>query len=109
MCKFNEAWRGQCGKPAVKDGMCEEHANFVCTVCGKPATHNCEETGQFVCGAMLCDDCEHLTFPDGTNGGIGFNAQDLPEGFKSRHVKKTDQKFTSWIMRDPEKPGSDRI
>jgi hypothetical protein len=95
-CGFNMAWVGHC-KNTIP---CEDHKDLVCESCGAPATHDCAETGQFVCGTPLCDECEHVTFPDGTNGGIGFNAQMLPGGIK-RHCKKTDQVNTPWYTRKP--------
>ena len=97
-CKWVEAWIGQCQKEADESGFCNIHKNIHCTSCGQQATHNCEETGQFVCGASLCDDCQHSIFPDGTNGGVGFNQQSLPEGM-NRHCKKTEQKFLPWYKR----------
>jgi hypothetical protein len=101
MCAWDEAWVGKCKKIA-QDGsrFCEEHKDKVCSSCGAVATHSCGETGQFVCGFPLCDDCEHITFPDGTNGGIGFMAQQLPDGVRKRHVKKSDQKFKPWFMQE---------
>lgn len=99
ICGFDLAWIGKCKELASETGRCEKHSGIVCSSCGAPATHECEETGQFVCGAPLCDDCEHTIFPEGHNGGIGFNAQDCPEGMK-RHCKKTEQKFKPWYMRD---------
>lgn len=98
-CKFVRAWIGRCNKPVVSSCLCEEHAEIKCCSCGSLATHDCSETGQFVCGAPLCDDCEHTLAEDGTNGGIGFNAQKLPEGMNS-HCKKSEQKFTPWYTRD---------
>ncbi len=94
-CGFAEAWVGKCknAKP------CEEHADMKCVSCGEPATKTCDSTGQFVCGAPLCDECEHSIYPDGTNGGIGFNAQSCPEITKS-HVKATEQKFKPWYTRE---------
>ena len=84
MCCFDEAWRGKCKELAVKNGRCEKHADLVCISCGAPATHTCSETGQFVCGAPLCDDCEHTTAENGTNGGIGFyRVSDLPKGIRT--------------------------
>jgi len=104
-CKFEEAWIGQCKNEADESGFCGEHKGKVCCSCGAPATHTCSETGQFVCGSYLCDDCEHTTFPEGHNGGIGFNAQPCPEGMK-RHCKKTEQKYTPWYARkDKDDPG----
>ena len=98
LCSFDEAWRGKCKKLAVKNGMCEEHADLVCASCGAPATHSCYETGQFCCGAPLCDDCEHTIADDGTNGNIGFfRTAPLPEGMKE-HCKKTEQVNFPWIV-----------
>lgn len=97
-CKFQKAWIGQCDKPIFKDGMCEEHSKEVCISCGKPATHTCNETGQFVCGAPLCDNCEHTIAGDGTNGNIGFfRTAPLPNGLKE-HCKKTEQINFPWIV-----------
>lgn len=96
MCKFIKAWIGVCDKPG--EPMCEEHSTTLCSSCGKAATHECAETGQFVCGAPLCNDCEHTIYEDGTNGGIGFNQQEPPEGMKF-HCKKTEQKYEPWYVR----------
>jgi hypothetical protein len=52
----------------------------------------------FVCGAPLCDGCEHTIFPEGHNGGVGFDAQPCPGGME-RHVKKNEQQFTPWYSR----------
>lgn len=92
-CQFEKAWLGKCKNPLP----CAEHSTLECCSCGAPATHNCDETGQFVCGAALCDNCEHRTFPDGTNGGVGFNAQkyDGPT-----HIPKSEQKHKPWYEQD---------
>jgi len=58
-CRYDLAWRGPCGKPAISNGFCETHREEKCCRCKKQATRECEETGQFVCGAPLCDDCTH--------------------------------------------------
>lgn len=101
-CNFDEAWIGRCQQEvADAHGMCFKHGKLLCASCGEQATHDCDETGQFVCRAPLCNECEHSTAPDGTNGGIGFNAQTLPEGMR-RHCKKTEQRFTPWYARDNE-------
>ena len=98
-CKWNVAWVGPCQKEAEgKTEYCKEHTKKCCS-CGKPATHDCDETGMFVCGAPLCGDCKHTTFPDGTNGGVGFNEEELPEGMK-RHSKKAEQKYKLWYERE---------
>jgi len=97
-CKFQIAWVGQCKEPAVENGMCEKHSKIKCVSCGAQATRECSETGQFVCGAPLCDDCEHTTYEDGCNGGIGFFAiSKRPEGMKE-HCKKCDQKAFPWYV-----------
>jgi hypothetical protein len=55
-----------------------------------------------VCGALLCDECEHTIAEDGTNGGIGFyRTSPLPEGFKE-HCKKADQVYKPWYVREME-------
>ena len=97
-CKFQIAWRGQCCKPIHENGMCEEHAKVKCVSCGAQATHQCPETGQLVCGAPLCDDCEHTTYEDGCNGGVGFfQISKRPEGMKE-HCKKSEQKCFPWYV-----------
>jgi hypothetical protein len=102
VCGFSIAWCGSCKNPVpVSEGekvRCKEHRGLECESCGAQASRTCAETGQFVCGCTLCDECEHTIFPDGTNGGIGFNAQQLPEGMK-RHCKKSEQRFKPWYMR----------
>lgn len=97
MCNFNNAWVGTCNNSG--DPYCKEHAELKCVSCGNQATKTCDSTGQFVCGAPLCDDCEHTIFQNGTNGGIGFNAAQPPEGMKS-HCKKTEQVFKPWYERE---------
>lgn len=99
ICGFDEAWIGPCKQ--VGNPRCEKHSNKICASCGAAATKNCPETGQFVCGENLCNDCEHTIFPSGTNGGVGFNAESLPDGM-NRHCKKTEQRFQSWYAREPE-------
>lgn len=94
LCNFSKAWVGNC----KNEKPCKEHAEIKCGCCGGPATKECDETGQFVCGVPLCDNCEHTIHEDGTNGGIGFNQQRPPEGMKS-HCKKSEQKFKSWYER----------
>jgi len=97
-CKFQMAWVGKCKEPAVKNGMCEKHSKLICVSCGAQATHDCQETGQFVCGADLCDDCEHTIAMEGTNGNIGFfRTSPLPEGMKE-HCKKCEQKVFPWYV-----------
>lgn len=97
LCKWSIAWRGRCNAQAVDQDLCVKHHGKTCHSCGAEATHECEETGQFVCGAPLCNECEHAIFTDGTNGGIGFNAQ----GGMKAHCKKTEQVHKPWYAREP--------
>jgi hypothetical protein len=94
ICGFDMAWVGPC-----KAENCTEHAALKCVSCGAKATRSCDETGQFVCGAPLCPDCEHTLAADGTNGGVGFNAQRPPEGM-GHHCKKTEQKHKPWYAQE---------
>jgi hypothetical protein len=55
----------------------------------------------FVCGEPLCNDCEHSTFPDGTNGGVRFNQQRCPAEMR-HHCRKTEQKYLPWYAREKE-------
>ena len=96
-CNYDLAWVGKCKQPATYGDYCEEHAVITCASCGEQATHQCDETGQFVCGAPLCDDCTHNTHPQGHNGGIGFNSLSFPEGMKT-HCKKSEQRFAPWYV-----------
>lgn len=54
-CGFNIAWVGKCKNPKP----CPDHKDKVCCVCGESATRECPETFSLVCGALLCDNCEH--------------------------------------------------
>lgn len=65
-CRFMLAWRGQCTNdgrtisPEVDQIRCPEHMDLTCQQCGKLATHDCAQTmGGLICGAPLCNDCEH--------------------------------------------------
>lgn len=98
VCGFDEAWIGKCQNSIP----CEKHANKKCVSCQALATRNCEETGQFVCGFPLCDNCEHAIAPDGTNGGVGFYStvpDDMRESWES-HIPKSKQRYQPWYMRE---------
>lgn len=88
LCNFNEAWIGPCQNPKP----CEEHSHQVCSSCGQPATQSCAETMGLVCGAPLCNDCEHTISEHGTNRGP------LPKGLKA-HCKKSEQVYQCWMGR----------
>ena len=99
-CKFIKAWIGQCKNDALDSGFCKNHQGEKCVSCGAQATHTCEETGQFVCGELLCDNCEHTVAENGTNGNIGFfRTSPLPEGYKA-HCKKDAQVYKPYERRE---------
>ena len=54
-CGFLISWRGHCENEAP----CEKHKDLRCVSCDAPATQDCEQTMGLVCGALLCDNCEH--------------------------------------------------
>jgi len=84
-CKYIKCWQGRCQHPAVKDEYCEEHKDKRCCACGAKSTHNCAETmGPFVCGAELCDDCNHHVGPNGTNQN-------------GTHGRKGTGRYKSWL------------
>lgn len=97
-CKFNLAWRGRCENDADESGYCAEHKDLKCCSCGNSATHQCSSTMGLVCGAPLCDDCEHTIHSNGCNGA-GWDANTFcPEGLKS-HCRKDEQVYMLWIYR----------
>lgn len=93
ICGFNEAWVGACKNPKP----CEKHDSLKCCSCGAPATHSCDETCQFVCGAPLCDNCKHATAKDGTNG---MRSGEFLTG--KMHIKKTEKEYKPWWLQDKE-------
>lgn len=70
-CTFDIAWRGTCNAQC-EDGLCATHSAVKCCVCGAQATHECAHTGQFVCGAPLCNACEGHTDTSKPSGNWGF-------------------------------------
>jgi len=50
-CGWTTGWEQGCPVKAP----CPYHSTMTC-FCGKPSTHGCSMTGQFVCGHPLCDD-----------------------------------------------------
>ena len=60
------------GKATCEGSVCTQHAAVKCCVCGEQATHECDHTGQFVCGAPLCNNCEGHTDTSKPAGGWGF-------------------------------------
>lgn len=62
----------ECKSPATHGDMCAIHATVSCQCCNAQATHECPECLQFVCGAPLCDGCQHK-----------------PGGYSYDHVRKS--------------------
>lgn len=93
-CKYNLAWIGDCKNEADESGYCEEHKDIKCCSCGEKATHQCAETMGLVCGAPLCNDCEHTICENGCNSGAA-----RPEGLGC-HCRKTEQKYLPWYMQE---------
>ena len=90
-CKFIKAWIGNCNRTS-SDSFCEEHEGIACVNCREQATHECEETMGMVCGAPLCDDCEHTIQSNGCNSG-----GELPEGLRT-HCRRGEQVYKPWYM-----------
>ena len=98
-CKFDLAWIGRCEETAVENGCCQKHFNIKCCSCGEQATHECSETMGLVCGAPLCDNCEHTIQSNGCNSG-----GTLPEGLR-HHCRKDAQVYKPWYMKEtPKEP-----
>lgn len=58
-CKYDLAWIGPCNKPCEGE-FCEKHTGVMCCVCKeKQATQECDHAVSLVCGAPLCDTCQH--------------------------------------------------
>jgi hypothetical protein len=79
-CKFDIAWVGRCNAAADDSGLCEKHRAVKCTSCQEQATGECCHTGQFVCGAPLCDNCTGWSDNSKPSGSWGF--------MNHRHVSK---------------------
>lgn len=93
-CIFNEAWIGRCKNEEGENGYCKEHKDLYCESCGEKATHSCSETMGLVCGAPLCDNCEHTIQSNGCN-----SMGKLPEGF-GNHCKKSEQVYKDWLAQE---------
>lgn len=71
-CRYRPAYSVGCGALAGPFGFCATHAGKLCRSCGEQATNECNHTGQFVCGAPLCDDCEGWVDTSKSGGSWGF-------------------------------------
>ncbi len=70
-CIYSRAWIGRCGAETVGGDYCAAHAQIACS-CGEKASLECSYTGQFVCGAPLCDRCEGFEDRSQPSGSWGF-------------------------------------
>jgi len=71
-CKYMLAWSGPCCAEAETGLRCSRHTGVACKSCGAPADGECSHTGQFVCGAPLCDQCEGFVDTSRPGGNWGF-------------------------------------
>ena len=71
-CPYYPAYSGRCDAPKGESGFCRHHTGKLCSVCGEQATHECNHTGQFVCGALLCASCEGYVDSSKASGSWGF-------------------------------------
>lgn len=72
-CKFDVSWVGRCKKPTLGESeYCAVHYGMKCCSCKAQATHDCDRTGQLVCGAPLCDACDGFETPGAGYGFFGF-------------------------------------
>lgn len=56
-CNFKMDWMGTCKKPVLEGTeQCLAHYKVKCSFCGNTAFETCDFTGQFVCGAPVCDE-----------------------------------------------------
>jgi len=97
-CIFIKSWVGRCKLDAIHNQYCAEHSDKKCVNCGEQATHDCDQTmSAFVCGAPLCNDCEHTIFKEGYNQPV--DSEDIDNKLPM-HVAKGEQKYHPWYMRD---------
>lgn len=71
-CRYYPAYSGRCGALAGESGFCARHVGKTCCVCGDQAVSECNHTGQFICGAPLCADCEGWVDTTKAGGSWGF-------------------------------------
>lgn len=72
-CQYVPAYSSGCKAISVDEHRrCKAHTGKVCVSCGGPAMHECNHTGQFVCGAPLCRDCEGWNDTSKASGTWGF-------------------------------------
>lgn len=100
-CDFDEAWIGRCknNKP------CEKHDKLVCVSCGEKATRSCESTNGLVCGAPLCDACEHTLGSKGVTIGLSFSEDKYNKApaHLQLHCRKDQQVYKPWYIQEIER------
>lgn len=80
-CEFIKDWAGKCGNDVPEGNrFCEEHQGLECRGCGDQAVETCAETMGLVCGAPLCEDCEHIFSDSGHHIDHGPNGGEADTG-----------------------------
>ena len=79
-CSYIPCYSSRCCGAETDNDFCDNHITKKCVSCGEQATHECNYTGQFVCGGPLCNNC-HGVEGGGTWGFMGH-----------RHIKKVEIK-----------------
>lgn len=60
-CDFNMGYAGRCkSTEIIENGQCKTHQNMCCMCKEQLATESCAHSGQFVCGAPICEKCNHF-------------------------------------------------
>ncbi len=57
-CKFDEKGWVPCKKPST-NGWCSKHEEVKCVSCGEHAVRSCDVGSSLICGAALCQTCQH--------------------------------------------------
>jgi hypothetical protein len=84
-CKYIKCYASSnCGDDTVNGSdFCLEHINKECVSCKEQATYECCHTGQFVCGAPLCDNCTGFVDSTKPSGNWGF----MNHGHRPKEIK----------------------
>jgi len=89
-CNYDVPYQGQCQNPVDSPlDRCDEHKGRVCCSCGAPATRDCSMASSMVCGAPLCDDCEHITAHNQLSEP-GSRWKRMPSHVKRKDIKKSN-------------------
>ncbi len=92
-CTFALGWGRVCNKPS-NNGLCSEHENLTCRSCGGKAVRSCEHAVSLVCGAPLCETCQHGQ--DGEHVTAEVFSRQIQE---ERHFEKTGQESPAMLAK----------